>query len=78
MNRIGRTVKLSAAVTVLAVLGIATPARALPANWTETEYYSDATHSHVVGTRWVNCTNPVITQEGQITAYHVLVASGPC
>lgn len=40
--------------------------------------FSDPEFTNHVGTRWVNCYNPYIVQEGTMTPYRMLIWSEPC
>lgn len=69
------------AVAVAAVLGttaFAPAASAAPSEANEVWMFSDPGLTNHVGTRWINCYNPYIVQEGTMTPYRMLIWSEPC
>ena len=72
---------LATAGSVSGCLAIAavTPAHATPTEWREVAYFSDASHSTVVGEGYTNCNNYIIhLWWGMKTDHVAITATGDC
>lgn len=73
-----KAVRISVLAAVLATVGFAPTASAAPSEASEVWMYAEPAMINQVGTRWVNCYNPYIVQEGTMTPYRRLIWSEPC
>ena len=66
-----RTLAATAAATLVVVFGFSTPATSAPMYETDVYYFSDATHTVLVGEKNVRCYNPYVTMWGTVTPFAV-------
>ena len=75
---VSRMLRWSFVAALLAAAGLASPASAAPVQASTTYYYSDASLTVQVGTKWINCIHPYIVIEGTVTIYKYTIPEEMC